>query len=87
MKLCMMLTRCQHEGPLDHTSLTEHQVNKTQTSFLDKLTQHASGITHERLPNFKHQKKDKKKPRKTERAEFITPPYLTGRRSNKHFPY
>ena len=39
-----------------------------------------SGITHERQPIFRHRKK---KDRKTERGEFITPPRPTGRRSKK----
>ena len=39
----------------------------------------ASGIAHERPPNFRHQKKEN---RKIERGESITPPRPTGRRSN-----
>ena len=38
-----------------------------------------SGIAHERQPNFRHRKKN----RKIERGEFITLPRPTGRRSNK----
>ena len=46
----------------------------------------ASGITHERQPNFRHRKKKEKENRKIERGEFITPPRPTGRRSNNGWP-
>ena len=52
--------------------------------FRSAHTAGASGITHERQPNFRHRKKkEKKENRKIERGEFITPPRSTGRWSNK----
>ena len=44
-----------------------------------KQRRKASGITHERWPDFRHRKKKQKQ----KRGEFKTPPRPTGRRSNK----
>ena len=61
-----------------HSLLTYSAVKRRVSMGSRKLG--ASGIAHERQPNFRHRKK--KENRKIERGEFITPPRPTGRRSN-----